>query len=161
MFERLDSFLVDRIFQPLADALARWTSCYGIAAFLLTGVIFGQVAGYIWMEKWAYAISMPIWSLMKCIQAYELERRPPSDVLPIERIQGQIWAGRPGLLLIEIFAQPMILLIPPPDGKVMWIYEQESWWVVIIACYFMACRRNPPKPRRAKIPGNVVLAGSQ
>jgi hypothetical protein len=32
MLAWLDDFLIDRCFQPVADALARWISCYGIAA---------------------------------------------------------------------------------------------------------------------------------
>jgi hypothetical protein len=30
----IDDFLIDRVVQRISDALARWVSCYGIAAFL-------------------------------------------------------------------------------------------------------------------------------
>ena len=42
---RLDDFIIDRVFQKIADALHRHASCYAIASFLLTGYgLIGIVA---------------------------------------------------------------------------------------------------------------------
>lgn len=47
MLAWLDDFLIDRCFQPVADALARWISCYGIAAqaFATQDEFFGATIG--------------------------------------------------------------------------------------------------------------------
>lgn len=157
--ERLDSFLIDKAFQPIADRLARWISCYGIAAFLLTGVTLGNAVAFAWTMRWEELL-VTAWFAYRCRDAYVLDRAPPSNALPVERIKRSGWMGRPGLVLCVAFFTTIHIVAPAPGWSRIDIWAYRLWWIYIAAAYFMACRRDPPKPKAAKIPRGLAYGGA-
>ncbi len=150
---RLDDFLIDRVFQPIADALARWTSCYGIAAFFLTGAILAMITSIALepsMRSVGAVLLSVVW-VIRLIEAHLMDRRGYSDVLPEERILHVYW--RPVYVAFVVFD-----LIREAFG---WddfrnLILNQGWLLNTLAVYFMACRKQPPKQRRARVPAGAV-----
>jgi hypothetical protein len=72
----IDDFLIDRVFQRISDALARWVSCYGIAAFLLTGAILSEFASAAVYESWLFILPglLGIMWVTELIKAHRMDR---------------------------------------------------------------------------------------
>lgn len=139
----IDGFLIDRVFQPLADRLARWVSCYGIAAFLLTGFMLYHVAFYVYREEMVGLCLTALWLPGLTWRAYDLDRNPPLGVLPAERITR--YASRCGNLLLIL---PITVLELCASSSLFETINQVGWLILIPAECFMACRANPPAQRR-------------
>ena len=135
----MDDWLIDKIFQPMSDRLARIASCYSIAAFLLTGFGLEQAIIMFFIPySWLLLISLA-WFPKLLIRAHRLEASSISDAIPAERIN-----NKPGRTLDILLLTPFIVL-----GLVLssWTSRLTSiaWLAMIAAEYFMACRRLPPK----------------
>lgn len=147
-FIDVDTFLIDRVFQPISDKMARYVSCYGIAAFLLTGAIpVNFVLG--WMDNsWWLTVLAAIWMPALVYRAYRLEASALAAAQPPDRVAYR------DLRSLGFFAQ---FLTSPYDfiylfnGNRLMFIESVSWWLIVFALYFMACRRNPPKPQTVLI----------
>lgn len=149
MIERCDSFLIDRGFQPISDRLAGWASCYAIAAFLLTGATFVEVAALLQLTLWiGLAINGP-WFAFNAWRAYQMESAPISTVLPRERITGSF--ARPIYMAFQLASWPATVVLTI-EGEWQSIVADAGWWLFILGLYFLACRRNPPKPRAVRLP---------
>jgi hypothetical protein len=142
----IDDWIIDRAFQPISDRLARYMSCYGIAAFLLTGVILSNLAYAVHDYSWVTLVILPVWSLPLLIEAYHHDAAPVSNVLPIFRIKYFFWR------MIQLVLIPNNILLAITSSDVWDSQRWAAWTIVTAVLYFMACRRNPPKPRRAKAP---------
>ncbi len=152
---RIDDFLIDRVFQPVADALARWASCYGIAAFLLTGAILAMITAIALAPdvRSVGAVLLSVLWVVRLIEAHRLDRRASSDVLPAERIRDVYW--RPAYIafvVCDLMAETFGL------SDLRDLVFNQGWLLNTLAVYFMACRKQPPKQRRARVPTNAVRA---
>ena len=146
MLRRLDDFLIDRVFQKIADAAARWVSCYGIAAFLLTGAGLMKVADYSVNRDWFGLAFLSLWAPGIAYRAYQLDAKASASVLPPDRV------GAMGWRLWSVATNPLDLLCLL-TAQTWWDYPRfGAWFLVTPALYFMACRRNPPKEKRAVVP---------
>ncbi len=145
IFRRLDDWIIDCIFQPISDALARWVSCYGIAEFLWTGVVLSRLALFVHDQEryWISILFMIPWAVWYLIDCHREDMKPPSATLPVFRIR--LFGMRCSwLVLAPIDALSVVF------AETGWERLQAiSWFAVYAACWFMACRRNPPKPARA------------
>lgn len=146
----LDDLLIERVFQRIADALARWISCYGIAAFLLTGFLLGRMVQHFMRQEWFYlALALVVW-LPPLVTAYRLDLKPASSALPDARLRFQA-LRRLSLVFLPLDAFS-IVVTPLTDLYGIWLLTTP-------ALYFLACRRNPPKPRRVTVP--IGAAGAR
>lgn len=144
VFIRIDSFLIDRVFQPISDRLARIASCYAIAAFLLTGALpLNFIIGWI-TEFWPSVILAVLWMPYLIYRAYKLESSSISEVQPTDRFEHIHM--RMFLLVVQTLGSPWDILFLYA-GNYLDFLDTCSWWLIICAMYFMACRRNPPKPK--------------
>lgn len=153
MIRAIDDFMVDRVFQPISDALARWVSCYGIAAFLLTGAIPLAFAAAVMRWSW-YAIPPGFLGVMwacRLVQMHQMDTAACSDVLPTERIRDALL--RPVFLPFCVYDLMFEILTEVPFD--IWLWNQ-AWLLYTLAIYFMACRKLPPKPRRSHVPEDPV-----
>ncbi len=90
MIRAIDDFLIDRVFQRISDALARWVSCYGIAAFLLTGAILLVFVAAVMPHDVLAAVLGILW-VFRLIRLHRMDAVAPSDALPEERIREKNW----------------------------------------------------------------------
>ena len=132
------------MFQPIADALARWVSCYGIAAFLLTGSLMERVASEFYRAAWIEFAFTLMWLPAMVFHAYKLDAEAPCDVMPEDRIV---------FFLLRI----LNAMLPVPFSMLFLIALDKNWidkadgigWIIAAAAfYFMACRKHPPAPKR-------------
>lgn len=147
---RLDDFIIDRVFQPIADRLARYWSCYAIAAFILTGFDLEHAAFYIYKEDYVWIAVAAMWLAPMTYRAYQLESQPVRNVLPLERIQFL------ALRLLNAAFTPFVLLavfLLPVGIRTI---DDIGWAAMVVALYLMACRKNPPRQQRAKAPAFAV-----
>jgi hypothetical protein len=86
----IDDFLIDRVFQRISDALARWVSCYGIAAFWLAGAILSEFAAAVMPHDVLAALLGIVW-VFRLIRVHRMDAAAYSDVLPAERIKDVFW----------------------------------------------------------------------
>ncbi len=150
---RLDDFLIDRVFQPVADALARWISCYGLAAFLLTGAVLAMITAIALspdVRSVGVVLLSVVW-VVRLIEAHQLDQRASSDVLPAERIRDVYW--RPAYLAVVVY-DLMVEIFSLSDLRDLMF--NQGWLLNTLAVYFMACRKQPPKQRRAHVPAGAV-----
>ena len=144
--ERVDSFIIDRLFQPVSDSVARYVSCYGIAAFLLTGAVPLHFMAEFAKGYWVAMFVSLTWLPVLVYRAYKLEQAPPSNLLPLERVHYVLL--RVGLLTFQALFVPFDYWMIQTGG--IWVALMDfGWWIIVVALYFMACRRKPPKPKRA------------
>jgi len=149
---RLDDFLIERVFQKIADALCRWRSCYGIAAFLLTGgsaVLVGVGAfTLIRFENWLLLAFLPLmgfWSYHKTKSAYDLDAawHQGKEALPVDRIRDAVL--RVVWLVIMVFHGTQVLLLLETQTALSLAYY-AGWCLFTFGLYFLAC--TPKRPRQ-------------
>jgi hypothetical protein len=149
---RIDSFLIDRMFQPAVDRLAPLISCYVLAEFVATGGLLAHAGAYIVLAVTRtpfYLLSLlaeTAWVPLMIARAHSLDRRPPSSALPSDRVIGQL--PRMLLLLITLPLLPLFLVTAPTIEDL----AEVGWWLLLFAVYLMACRRPPPHKKRARQP---------
>lgn len=158
MLHSIDNYLIDRIFQPISDFFSRWISCYGIAAFILTGAVVMRIVLEVVVDG-AFAkvfeaiIATAIY--LECGRAYILDSKPPSDILPAYRITH--YAVR----VFAIFSFPPFSLfllfdIFFPDAVQLLI--DGSWMSYMVAVFFLSCRKRPPRPQEYRTPAFALGA---
>ena len=148
---RLDDFLIDRVFQKIADALHRHASCYAIAGFLMTGYGLSAVMAMVdWFVHDYIAAPVLLFVFMLfyppfIIRAVRLERRWASgdNALPNDRITGCIqrtlalfWTAIP----VPIDAMQLLA------GLQLAAIFNLGWLLYLAGLYFLAC--TPKRPRR-------------
>jgi len=149
---RLDDFLIDRVFQKIADALCRWWSCYGLAAFLLTGgggVLVGLSAfALIRAECWLLVFPLPLlgfWVYYKTKSAYDLDAawQRGKEALPADRIRDVVL--RVVWVAFTVLHSTMVLLsLERQTARSLALYT--AWCLFAFGLYFLACV--PKRPRR-------------
>lgn len=144
---RTDSFLIDRVFQPVVDALASLVSCYALAAFFLTGAGLCFAASLIHEEHWLSLACVGIWLPIHIVRAHRLDQERPRAVLSDERVTG--FVARMWFLCLQVASAPLFVLILRAQG-VWFLLEGAAWWMVVAGLYLMACRRPPPSEQPAR-----------
>lgn len=145
----VDDFLVDRIFQPIADALARWASCYAIAAFFLTGFALVDTVTNVVLGHWMILLLFVTWMPFLLIECHTLQRKGLCDTMPYNRIRFRIL--RPFWFLLSAVSVPMAITAGTGESwfGALWIHDQ---WLLIVGMYFMACHMIPPRRQRQTVP---------
>lgn len=154
---RIDAFLIDRVFQQVADVFERWVSCYGLAGFLATGAIIGiAIAGFgNWLRSDHFTLAcdgiLAFGAVRNWRKADQAAKSAPRNVMPVFRI--------------EMFRERMWALFWAPFGCVLLV--AGSFWgrgfagyllLHVAAIYFLACRRRPPARQRQEAPwGRLVV----
>lgn len=147
---RADDFLIDRVFQPIADLLAPVITCV-MLGHLFTGLLV--VFGLGWcVTRPAYWVA-PLFLIYGSARLFRLT---PTrlGMMPIERVRG--FLGRLMDWLIIILIVPSEILDPTIDTTFI-LAELVCW---LISDYFYACRRNPPKPRKFRMPAWLASQGA-
>lgn len=151
---QVDDFLIDRIFQPIADSLARWASCYAIAAFLLTGFTLAETVICVVFDQWITLVLSALWVPFLLMECYTLQRKSLCDVTPDNRIKLRTF--RPLVLLLSVAGVPMAIFLEVNDlWYWLWIHDQ---WLLVIGVYFMACHMIPPRRQRQTAPHWVAAS---
>ncbi len=137
---KLDDFLIDRVFQPICDRLARWIDCYGIAEFVATGAVavillytgLTLVYGYPWIATFGMVLA-GIYAIR--IRIIRTMSKPQPGLMPKERLTG--------LTIRTLDLAFCIFLMLPPA------WPAPAWWLYTASMYFTACRKLPPRHQRA------------
>lgn len=151
----IDDWLIDRVFQPLADRVAGYVSCYGIAAFLFTGFMLELDARMAVRGDYLWILVTMVWPLRPTLRAYQLDAQPLSNVMPIDRVT-HVAARIFSLAIIVPGATVLFLLAKDVSDRL----HEIAWMMVLPAEYFTACRRSPPKWRHAAAPSHAVMVRS-
>lgn len=148
---RLDDFVLDRLFQPVADALAERTSCFGLARSCAVGAfLFNALtacAAIVADRAWpilllAHAV-MGAFALHDIAEAARKERRRQQDgTYNPERAKSAFW--RTAWLIVVMPWSAYALARRPELASLLWLAMTTC---TLGTKYFMACRDNPP-PRR-------------
>jgi hypothetical protein len=147
---RFDSYLIDRRFQPIADALAGVVSCYALAGFLAVGGVLAFVALNVCAREYVFAaIVGAAWSWLP-LQAHQLDQQPLTNVAPLNRLIG--FPIRCTCCFFLLMEAALNCLAPTIIG----LLALAGWVLVTTAHYFMACVRHPPKRQEARLPIGAV-----
>jgi hypothetical protein len=139
---QLDSFIIDRMFQPVVDALANIVSCYAMAAFILTGASL-FIAAASWREgHYAILAVTGLWLPVHVLRAYRLDAEKLRSVMSTERVSYALL--RVCLLASQIVFEPVTVSVFLSRKSAWIVAEDFAWWGVIVGLYLMACRRPPP-----------------
>lgn len=154
MMWRADSYLIDRVFQPIADALARVTSCYGLAGFLSVGGILSFVAAQVYVGNYVLAAVLGAsWSWVP-LCASRLEQRPLTNVMSTIRIV------QFPCRCISVYCLIMHSLLTYLIMHIYTVLGCFGWVLLVLAQYFLACQRRPPLRQRARVPIGAVMDAS-
>ncbi len=146
MLTNIDDFIIDHVFQPVVDRLDGYVSCYQLAGFFFTGATLFHLVSGLALKHWVGRTIVTLWWSWLIIRSYRLDARPPSDVLPIERITGR--GQRLALLMLEIYTTVLTI----SDYPSRWLLlEEATWWLMIVGLFLLACRRRPPRRQRAPV----------
>lgn len=155
IFHRVDDWLIDRCFQAVSDHFARFVSCYGIAAFLMTGFVLEHAAFYLYRETYVWIAVSAMWSIPILLRAYKLDRDAPRNVMPIERVR-YFFSRISDVFIIT----PMAIVMFWDAGDSARRIDAAAWLLVLPAEYFLACRKRPPRELRATAPAGALTQGS-
>lgn len=151
MLHALDDFLIDKVHQRVSDALSRYVSCYGIAGFLYVGGFLGIVVGAGMSRAWfAVASAGMIWFPYQC--SMDLDKAAPNSAMPAQRLVGFVWR-----IVALIACPPMVFGLGSSSQSVWGMVWGAAFAPLLSAEYFMACRKNPPKQKRAKVPFGAMF----
>lgn len=148
MLRSIDDFLIERVHQPIADLFARHVSCYGIASFLFMGALLGMTMGSVMRGAYVSAV-MNAWLVFPVLRCESLDKSALIGVMPANRVTEFFWriiwwAVIPATFVGAIFT--------PGVWNRVWAIGEL---LILPGFYFMACRKNPPKQKRAKAPIGV------
>ncbi len=133
---RLDDFVVDRVFQPVADRVNQ----YALAEFFFTGAVVFYLPDAWHRRSWIMGPLIVLgWSTW-ILKARALGNRPARNAIPIERVTGAV--ARPGLITMQFVGATGIWF----DHSIWRLVGETSWWLGIIGLYLVACRPHPPRP---------------
>ncbi len=143
----LDDFLVDRVFQPIHDRLPK-----GAEGFIAIGAAITSAAGYALLGLWPLLFATaPLWAI--CVVAAHLHGVEADSAMPVARMA---WKSRIMGLGIDITLSGVIAMAPHWYGVSLTV----SMFMLTVMSYLAACRRNPPKRKKAKAPmSSVVMEG--
>jgi hypothetical protein len=161
MFHRVDDFIIDRVFQPVSDALAWKTSCYNLSFYFLFVASVWQVIMIILLpivdlpysggravQVLAVLCSLS-WSRFVLLRAAALVIIKPLNTIPYVRMEMFSMRVLIGILWLFFIVHAVIILI-----LVSVFFEWPNSLGVITGSlqmcgvYFMACvRRLPPAKR--------------
>lgn len=147
MIRKLDDWLIDEVFQRVADRLAAIACCYSIAAFLFTGFILGAGFDYTLQQDYVGLALLSLWAPRRCWQAYRRVGEPLSNVMPIDRVAYFYLRVLMGALSTIFMVMALSML-----GRM----REVPWLIMVAAEYFMACRRRPPIERRSHVPSMLA-----
>jgi hypothetical protein len=145
---RVDGFLIDRVFQPIVDALAALVSCYALAAFILTGAGLCFLAFDVHGQQWLALACTGLWLPIHIVRAHRLDQERPRAVLSNERVTG--FATRMWFLGVQVAFGPSFILIVLTKRDVWFLLDAAACWMLVIGLYLMACRRPPPSEHPAR-----------
>lgn len=158
IMQRVDDFLIDRVFQKIADALHRVASCFAIGAFFMTG--FAIVHFSFWGWSFIHVGVSPelilpviglamalIWVPPRVKKAIRLEREwnEGNDVLPNER---PAFISQRVFFLLFLPFDWLLLVADVNLGNVVSAAADLSWSMLCTGLYFLACA--PKRPRRQR-----------
>jgi hypothetical protein len=150
----VDAVLLDRVFQPCADHLAEWTTCFGLARGALVVACESQALTLFWDAFLdGSAINLVLSGMIAMLtlfgaqQAWGLikrvERQARSGGMNVRRItlrrQRMIWLG--------VSAFCTATLSPHADIRAVSAILACMGWVALI--YFVSCTPRPPAMRRS------------
>ncbi len=149
----IDSVLIDRVFQPAADRLAAWASCFGLARVCLVGAALFQfvvLANDLQADddglRRALAGGITILALVGADQGRHVikraERQSRSGMMNIRRMTMR-WQ-RVAWVVINVWAISMALG-QPTGANVAVCLASMAWGSCI---YFISCSPSPPVVRR-------------
>jgi len=152
---RIDDFMVDRVFQPIADRLEVWKNCYGLAAFLATGSIACYLVAFFYppfnkISVRCVLVILCVCSLSSVRNCHNLERRLATNVVSPDRIAYLPW--RMVALVINV-QNTMFAVSGTVGGKIYFV----AWLAYTCSIYFCACQRRPPRREVSRSP---VLSGA-
>lgn len=139
---RYDGWVLDHVFQPVADRLAEWWSCYQIAVFLLTVDMLVVIVYFVEVRFYFGLLLIPA-LIPPVVRAY-LAANPPSMLLPLDRF---IWWGYRLGAAISIVGD--VILPGHLDCSDFWLMTIQV--LQFTGTGFLACRPRPPKRREASL----------
>lgn len=146
---RIDDWLIDSVFQPFADRLPAWMSCYGVAAFLLTGLGLEQIAYCMLRQNWIGLLLLSTWMPYTVTHVYRLDRLPARNVAPVDRIARFVLRAAYLLWLLPCIPIAVCFASDSVDQLSL-----ATWLVIGPIEYLIACRKNPPKEKRSIVRGH-------
>lgn len=147
---RIDDFMIDRVFQPIADRLEVWTNCYALAAFLATGSIVCYLVVF-FLPPFDPVLRCVLVLLCLCAfsnlrHCHDLERRLATNTVPPDRVTYWHWR----LLALALVAEnTMFAFMPSTTGAKIY---SVSWCAWTCSLYFCACQRRPPRREVSRSP---------
>ncbi len=150
----VDTFLLDRVFQPCADRLASVASCFGLARTALVLACEAQALTLFWdaslnLTPFNLAMCGSV-ALLACYGGYRawqliqrIERQSRSGAMNVRRItlrgQRMTWLGACALC--------SAMLSPHADIRAAFAILGCIAWVAVV--YFLSCTPMPPAERRS------------
>lgn len=158
-FDKLDTFLLDRVFQPLCDACSRWTTCFGLAriALVLSSVALHlsllalvQLKQPLMPDKAMGAGVMALmWLWIWNRDVRTAEREMPRNLAFRNRRRIEFLPLRSMCLGCSLPCLPYLALKTPASNMEL---ASEGLCLVSIGCwivmqYLSACQPNPPEQK--------------
>lgn len=161
----LDSFLLDRVFQPLANAAADRISCFGLARAALYGAVALQTAVLAWslarMGDPQRSNMIVLGTLAEYAAAQMVrgqigraERQSRPGALNLARV-----THRPLRLLWVAFAAGAVALFLGSGLRPVDCLHVSVGLLWVLALYFMGCAALPPR-RQARAPRPAWATGA-
>lgn len=143
----VDDFMIDRVFQPVADWLGRWVTPCEAAEFLLIGNVLARIVTATFSETiswWFVAIVLPIDVGLIFVARY-YNRTDRLGMMPRARLTMDWW--RLGSLPFAVLS---IITIAPHFAVPLVSETARDIANIALCCavFLMSCRRNPPPPKR-------------
>jgi hypothetical protein len=147
MLHKMDDYLIDRVFQPTADALWRVASCYGLAAFFYTGFMFIFASCRVINQSYFSLLFFMLWMPLRAFRAYREDQKPARNVVPIYRVS-EFYLR---VLDIPLVVASVACAVIPDSSGVIFRIGEISWVLLFLGDYFMACRKRPPAQSRSEV----------
>lgn len=160
----LDTWLLDRVFQPLVDHAADWASNFHLArGALVSGIVLSTVA-LAWTLTVAIAPVVSVLAIGATLATYVGAQQLRTQITRAER------QSRPGLmnirrvtmrflrssLLSATFGSLVLVLLPGADLGCVWVLAGCICWLA--TSHFISC--SPSPPTRTVRRASPVFAGA-
>jgi hypothetical protein len=156
--QKIDDFLIDKIFQPIANLCYPFLSCYKLAYVLFILACISTCIGLSfdnWFIDFITMFLLLFW-ISWALRARNLDKTIREGMIPIDRSRDLTLRFVYFLLLIFTIIQAIISLIAHDYvvNKLAFqnLTENFGWILATIGLYFIACRKLPPIRRT----GNVM-----
>lgn len=152
MVEKIDDFVVDRVFQPLADQISDWGStCNRVGMSLAMGVMVISVAQF-FVAPVAWNLVCVMLLSPSCLWIYfkhqDYEAKDDAETVPRDRLDH--CHTRVILLLIVAYSVYNAALVSSEPVLPMTLRIGGGFMFFAAFC-FLACVRNPPRQRFTKM----------